>query len=249
MRNLADSGEVRRLAVLALAVPVLAACSGEQGERAEELLTRAQAAQARLTSATFDARVSFSLDRQTFGLVLDGGGYLNGRRAGDAIFTMRTEGVPSGANVDVEAVVRGGRVAMSVNGRRFSMPAPATAQRQFDWSKTMLDLARYVKEVRVHEGRVVNGEPGATITGVIDTEKLLRALAGLEPLAEAAGQATPDLDDLLDVGDIRAAVFVAERTGLIRSAVVSLTVEADGKKAKVDFTYRLKATNTTVPGL
>jgi hypothetical protein len=240
---------MRRLAVLVLAVPLLAACSGEQGERAEQLLTRAQAAQARLSSATFDARMSFSLEGQTFGLVLDGGGYLKGRRAGDAILRMRTEGVPSGANVNLQALVRSGQVSMSVNGRSFSMPVPATAQGQFDWSKTVVDLARYVKEVRVHEGRVVNGERGATITGVIDTKELLQALAGLQPLAKAAGQPTPDLDDLMDISDIRAAVFVAERTGLIRSAVVSLTIKADGKKAKVDFTYRLKSTNTTVPGL
>jgi hypothetical protein len=240
---------VRRLAVLALAVPVLAACSGEQGERAEQLLTRAEAAQARLSSATFDARMSFSIEGQTFGLVLDGGGYMKGRRAGDAIFRMRTEGVPGGASVNLQAVIRRGRASMSVNGRSFSMPAPATAQGQFDWSKTVVDLARYVKEVRVHEGRVVNGERGATITGVIDTKELLKAVAGLQPLAEAAGQSTPDLDDLMDVGDIRAAVFVAERTGLIRSAVVSLTIKADGEKAKIDFTYRLKSTNTTVPGL
>jgi hypothetical protein len=240
---------MRRFAVLVLAVPVLAACSGEQGERAQQLLTRAQAAQARLSSATFDARMSFMLEGQTFGLVLDGGGYLKGRRAGDAIFTMRTEGVPGGAQVNLQALVRGGQVSMSVNGRRFSMPAPATAPRQFDWSKTVVDLARYVKEVRVHEGRVVNGERGATITGVIDTKELLRAFAGLQPLAKAAGQSTPDLENLMDVGDIRAAVFVAERTGLIRSAVVSLTIEADGKKAKVDLTYRLRSTNTTISGL
>ena len=65
---------MRRCAVLALFVPVLAACSGEQGERAEALLTRAKAAQSRLSSATFDARMSFSFEAQTFALVLDGGG-------------------------------------------------------------------------------------------------------------------------------------------------------------------------------
>jgi hypothetical protein len=240
---------VRRFAVLALLVPVLAACSGEQGERAEELLTRAEAAQAQLSSATFDARMNVSFEGQTFALVLEGGGYLKGRRAGDAIFTMRTEGVPDGANVKLQALIRGRQVSMTVNGRRFSMPGRATAPQQFDWSKTVIDLAGYVKDVRVHEGRVVSGERGATITGVIDTKELLQALADLQPLAEAAGQPTPDLGELLDVGDIRAAVFVAGRTGLIRSAFVTLTIEAEGRQAKVGFTYRLKTTDTTIPGL
>jgi hypothetical protein len=239
---------MRRFAVLALLVPVLAACSGEQGERAEELLTRAQAAQERLSSATFDARMSFSIEDQTFALVLDGGGYLKGHRAGDSIFTVRTEGVPDGADVDLQAVVRGRTVSMTVNGRRFSMPGHASAPRQFDWLKTVLDLAGYVKDVQVHEGRVVNGERGAKIIGVIETKELMEALAGLQPLATAAGQPTPDLGDM-DVGDIRAEVFVAERTGLIRSTFVSSTIKAGGQEAKVDLTYRLKSTNTTIPGL
>jgi hypothetical protein len=239
---------MRRLAVLALAVPALAACSGEQGERAEQLLTRAQAAQGRLSSATFGARMNFTIDGQAFGLVVDGGGYMKGPRAGDAIFAMHTEDVP-GVNFNLEGVVRRGQVSMSVNGQRFSMPAPASAKQQFDWSGTMLDLARYVKQVRVHEGRVAHGEFGATITGVIDTEELLEALAGLQPLARAAGRSAPDLGDLANVGDIRAAVFVAERTGLIRSAVISLAMNAKGKTAKIDFTYRLKSTNTKIAGL
>lgn len=239
---------MRRLAVLVLAVPALAACSGEQGERAEQLLTRAQAAQSRLSSATFEARMKFSIDGQTFGLVVDGGGYMKGPRAGDAIFTMHTEDVP-GVNFNLEGVVRRGQVSMSVNGQHFSMPAPASANQQFDWSGTMLDLAGYVKEVHVHEGRVAGGEFGATITGVIDTEELLEALAGLQPLARAAGRSAPDLGDLANVGDIRAAVFVPESTGLIRSAVISLTMKSKGKTAKIDFTYRLKSTNTKIAGL
>jgi hypothetical protein len=241
---------MRSLAALAFAAVALSGCSGEQGERAQQLLTRAEAAQARLSSATFEARMNFSVDSQKFGLVIDGGGYMKGRRAGDGIFTMRTEGVPGGVNFNMEAAVRRGQVSMSVNGQRFSMPAPASAKQQFDWSNTMLDLARYVKKVRVREGRVVNGEHGATIAGVIDTSELLKALSGLQPLARAAGRSAPDLGELAEnVGDIRAAVFVAERTGLIRSAVIGLTFEAEGTKAKIDFTYRLKSTNTAVPGL
>jgi hypothetical protein len=241
---------MRRLAVLALAAFALAACSGEHGERAQQLLTRAEAAQARLASATFEARMSFSVDGQNFGLVMDGGAYMKGRRAGDGILSMRTEGVP-GMNFTMEAVVRRGQVSTSVNGQRFSMrvPAPA-AKQQFDWSGTMLDLARYVKDVRVREGRVVNGEPGATITGVLDTGEMLEAVAKLEPLAKAAGPSPFDVGELLDhLGDVRAAVFVAERSGLIRSAVIGMTMEAEGKKAKIELTYRLKSTNRAVPGL
>lgn len=80
---------MRRVAALALAVLPLLACSGEQGERAQQLLTRAQAAQAQLTSATYEARMNVSMD-----------------------------------------------------GQRFSVPLPASTTQQYDWSSTMLDLAR-----------------------------------------------------------------------------------------------------------
>jgi hypothetical protein len=73
----------------------------------------------------------------------------------------------------------------------------------------MLELARYVKDVKVREDRVVNGERGAT----------------------------------------HAARFVAERSGLIRSAVVTMSTEAQGQKADLEVRYRLRSTNRTVAGL
>ena len=53
----------------------------------------------------------------------------------------------------------------------------------------------------------------------------------------------------LRFGDIHAALFVSERTGLIRSAVITMSMEAQGKKADVELTYRLDSTNRAVPGL
>jgi len=236
---------VRRCFPLALAAIALTACSGEQGERAQQLLARAEAAQARLTSATYEARMTFKMDGQTMSLVMDGGGYLKGRRAGDQLLTMRTDGVPALGAVNMQLVVRRGRASMNLNGRRFSMPLPATARRQYDWSSTMLDLARYVKEVNVREGRVVNGEAGATIAGVLDTESMVKAAASLDVVAQAA-----NLGDMAsNLGDMRVAVFVAQRSGLIRSAVLGMSMEAEGKKADIELTYRLKSTNKGVPGL
>jgi hypothetical protein len=241
---------MRRVAALALVVLPLLACSGEQGERAQQLLTRAQAAQARLTSATYEARMSVSMDGQRFGLVMDGGAYLKGPRAGDQILSLRADGIPGVGAMDMQMLVRGRVATMSLNGQRFSVPLPASTKEQYDWSSTMLDLARYVKQVKVREGRVVNGEPGATIAGVIDTEGLLKAVSKLEPFTQAAGPAAPDFGEIAEhLGDIRAAVFVAQGTGLIRSAVINLAVDAQGKKAQIEFTYRLNSSNKAVPGL
>jgi hypothetical protein len=236
---------MRRFLPLIVLAIVLSACSGEQGERAQQLLTRAEAAQARLSSATYEARMTFMMDGQRMSLVMDGGGYFKGRRAGDQVLTMRTDGVPGVGSVNLHLVVKRGQASMTMNGRRFSLPAPSTAKQQYDWSSTMLDLTRYVKDVSVRDSRVVNGESGATISGVIDTEAMIKAASKLDVVAQAA-----NLDKFADnLGDIHAAVFVAQRTGLIRSAVIGMSMEAEGKKADIELTYRLKSTNRAVAGL
>lgn len=238
---------MRRFLPLVLCALTLPACSGEHGEQAQQLLARAEAAHARLTSATYEARIAFTMEGQKMSLVLDGGGYFKGRRAGDQLLTIRTEGVPALGAVDMQVVVRRGRATMTMNGRRFSLPVPATASatRQYDFSSTMVDLARYVKRVSVREGRVVNSEQGATIAGVIDTEAMVKALSKLDNFAQAA-----NLDTFAgSLGDIHAAVFVSQRTGLLRSAALSMAVDAEGKKADIEVTYRLKTTNRAVAGL
>jgi hypothetical protein len=236
---------MRRRAALALAVLPLAGCSGEQGERAQQLLNRAQVAQAQLSSASYEARMTFLMDGRRFSLVMDGGGYFKGRRAGDHLLTMRTDGVPGAGAFNMQLLVRRGEASMSLNGRRLSVPMSASTGQQYDWSATMLDLARYVKNVRVLEGRVANGLRGSTIAGVIDTESMVKTVSKLDTVAEAASVGK-FVDNL---GDIRAAVFVAERTGLIRSAVITMSMEAEGKKADIELTYRLNSTNKAVAGL
>jgi hypothetical protein len=185
------------------------------------------------------------MDGKKFSLVMDGGGYFKGPRTGDALLKMRTDGVPGAGAVDMELVVRGGRATMSLNGQRFAAPGTGISTQQYDWSSAVVDFARAVKKVKVREGRVVNGEPGATIVGVLDTEELVKAGAKLDALTQGANLG--DFDGKL--GDIHAALFVSTRTGLIRSAVITMKMEAEGKKADVELTYRLKSTNTAVAGL
>jgi hypothetical protein len=236
---------MRRLSALGLAAVALSACSGEQGERAQQLLTRAQVAQARLQSAEFEARIAFTMDGKKFSLVMDGGGYFKGPRKGDALLKMHTDGVPGTGAVNMQLVVRHGHATMSLNGHSFSAPGTGVTTQQYDWSSAVVDLARYVKKVKVREGRVVNGEPGVTVAGVLDTEALIKAGAKLNALTQGA-----DLGDFPGkIGDIHAAVFISTRTGLIRSAVLTMAMEAEGKKADVELTYRLKSTNKAVAGL
>jgi hypothetical protein len=236
---------MRRLAALFAALLALTACSGEEGERAQTLLTRAQVAQSKLQSATYSARMTFSVDGRRFSMVMDGGGYLKGRRAGDQRLSMRTEGVPGVGAVDMELLVRGGQLSMTMNGRTYSVPRSSSTSGQTNWATTMADLTRFVKRVKVYDNRVVNGEAGATVNGVIDTEAMVEAAARLNAFGSV-----PNIDGALDkLGDIHAALFVSKRTGLIRSAVITMSMEAQGKQADVEVTYRLDSTNSAVPGL
>jgi hypothetical protein len=181
---------------------------------------------------------------------MDGGAYLEGRRAGEQLMTMRMDGLPGLGAMNLRMVLRGGRMTTTMNGRSVSTAVPASARHEYGLSGTMIELSRYVKQVRVREGRVVNGEHGATVSGVIDTQDLLKAVTKLQSFTQATGQATPDISDLVEhVGDTRAALFISGRTGLIRSAVVGLTVEDDGDKIDLDITYRLASVNGPVPGL
>jgi hypothetical protein len=239
-----------RIAVLGLALVALAGCAGEQGDRAQQLLSRAQVAQSRLTSMSYDLRVTFAMQGQRMSLVLDGAAYLRGARAGDQLLTMRTEGVPGAAAVNMQLLIRDSTLTLAMNGRNTTMAVPSAARHQYDSSAAMLELARYVKRVKVHEGRNVNGERGATVTGVLDTEGLLKAASKLQGFSAAAGSAAPDMSEVAEnLGDTRAALFVSERSGLIRSAVLALSIDAEGRKAHVDVTYRLKTVNRVIPGL
>lgn len=240
---------MRQAAALALAAVSLTACSGEDGQRAQRLLSRAQTAQAQLVSAGYEVRMTFSVDGRQFGLVMDGGAYMKGARAGDQLLTMRTENVP-GVGLNMRMLLRRGTLTMSINGRNTTIAVPQSARQQYDWSGAMIDLARYVKHVKVREGRVVNGERGVTVAGVIDTEGLLKAATRLAGFSRAAGPAAPDMGELAEaMDDTRIAAFIATRTGLIRSAVITLGMESDGKKADVELTYRLKSVNRAIPGL
>lgn len=241
---------MRRFAAPVLAVLALTGCAGEQGERAQALLTRAQVAETRLTSSNYEARVAFEIEGHKVALVLDGGAYLRGPRAGDQALSMRLDGIPGMGSMQMGMALRGQSLVLDVNGNRSSMTVPAGSRQQYDWSSVMRELGRHVKKVRVRENRVVNGEVGATVAGVIDTEGLLKSVLRMQSLWQASGGSPVDMSELAEhVSDTRAALFISRRTGLIRSAVVGFAVEQDGKKLQVDITYRLKNVNRAVPGL
>jgi hypothetical protein len=237
---------VQGLALVAT-LGVVSACSGADAERATELLAQANAAQAKVVSASYDVRVVVSAGTQRYTMLMNGGGYFKGRRAGDQFLTMRGEGLP--VPLDFLLVSRGGRAVVRANGRTQSFPLPSggMGSQTGNWTAIVGELSRYVKSVSVRENSVVAGTPGTTISGVIDTAGLVKAAAGMSIFSQAAGAGSTALDEMAkNLGDTRVVLFIAKRTRLIRSAAITLELEAAGQEAKVELFYSLRGINRPV---
>jgi hypothetical protein len=239
---------LRRALVLALLLPValgLSACGSAEGRRAQDLLAQAQAAEANLRSATFDGAMSFTLSGRKVEILFEGAGSRRGQYV-----SMRSHGIP-GSDVDMRLVVRGDRAWLRMNGVWQSTAVPTDLGRAAKsaslGSAAFRELTKYVKDVRVNEHQVVNGEPAAIIAGELDTAGLVRSFAKLASLSDLGASNGFDLGDLDAVlGDIRAVLTVSERTHLLTSALLQLTVEAAGERVELRLSYRLTSANRPV---
>ncbi len=230
---------VRLVTVLA-AVSLLAGCSSAEGLRAQELLQQAEAAQAKLSSSTFDGSLGVSADGMNMRMSFNGATSKDGEW-----FSMRTSGLPDGGDMEMQLLVRGGRAWLNADGRWRSSAVPAGATSNGTLSAAAFQqLARHVKDVRVNEHQVIQGKSVTTIAGEIDTEGMIESFAKLGSLAEGASF---DLSKLgVDIGDIRAVLTIDERTHLLASALVSFEMKAEGKSLKLDLRYRLSGANKPV---
>jgi hypothetical protein len=237
-------GSLRAL-LLATVLPaalVLAGCSTAEGQRAQELLLAADAAQAQLTSSSFEGGLSFALSGREVGLRFEGAG---SKERG--YLSMRSDGLP-GASFDLQVVVRGEQVWMELDGGWQKLPAAAGP----DLGSASLgpaafaELARHVKDVRVTEGQLVDGRPVSVVAGEIDTVGLLGAMSKLGGLGELEPSGL-DLNELgAGIGDIEAVLTIDERTHLLDSALVTLSIDAAGEPVEVTLNYRLTSANQPV---
>lgn len=238
---------MRRLAAFPGLVAVLAACGGEDGLRAQELLLDADAAHARLSSATFSVDLTFDAMGQKGALVVEGGGYLKGKRAGDSVLRLHSEGLASGFAFTF--VTRGREAYLGVDGawQRYPLPAAARNRSGSLDLRQLLQFARYVKEVEVADGTAIDGESTTRISGVLDIAALLRSLEGLGSLPGAARLGSFDASELAArLGDVHAILLVSDRTGLVRMAIVELELEAGGQSMELKLVYRLTSADRPV---
>lgn len=246
-----DADAVIRLSVIVVGAALfLSGCSTEEGAHAQELLQQAEQAQAKLHSATFEANLGFVMDGKQIELAMKGAASTQG-----AAFSMHASGIPEATGTDFQIVVRGNRAWMSYgDGKWASMPVPAEMKQQLNGMSGSMgadafqQLASYVRDVRVAEHQQIAGKPVTTIAGEIDTAGLLQAMTKLGSLSGSGnGAFSFDLDDLgLKIGDISAVLSIDERTHLLDAALLTLGLEAQGKKLELELRYRLTSSNKPV---
>ena len=226
-----------RLVTTVVAAALLAGCSTEEGLRAQELLQRAEAAQAELRSSTFDGSMSIAAEGMSMRVIFDGATSAEGEWV-----SMRTTGVPEG-DVAMEVLHRGERFWIdSGDGWKPAPPGLAGSGGTMD-AAAFQQLARHVKDVRVSEHQLIDGEPVTTIAGSIDTQGLIESAAQLGSLAPSGF----DLSDAgIDFGDIEAVLTIDERTGLLDAALVTFSMSAAGKTLEMQVRYRLASANQPV---
>jgi hypothetical protein len=238
-----------RFLVLATTVVALAGCSGgPDATQAYDLLQRSQAAQANLSTVSYEAKSSFSVQGQKFGYTFRGQAQLQGASAGDQWLELTSQEVPGVGKITMTMVRRGSRLTVRSMGSTQEVPVPAELQGKKEaWgSFDSLDLASCVDDVDVAEGQTVNGEPATRVAGEFDPVCAFEAVGGVSSLGQNTGPA-PDLDQLRDhLGGARASLFFSERTHLLVGGLITLEVEVDGHEISFDVSYRLTGVNRPV---
>jgi hypothetical protein len=227
------------------ALPVVAGCSGADAKRAELLLAQAQAAQAAVSSESFAATLSVEAEGQELRLHVSGGTYFKGRRAGDTLLDVKVS-APVALPFKTMRVAKIGRSAwMELDGRRTDFPASATASTMRTSPLGAFDVARYVKDVKVQGGQMLDGRPVTKIVGILDTPSLLAGVSKFGSMAGATGM--PNLDGT--VGDTRVVIFVDDATHMLVAALADLAFHGDAGEVKLHLDLAISGINRPVAAL
>ena len=222
----ADLRGIRRLLALALVVSaagVVTGCSGVDVQKAQGILDQSTTAMADVKSVSFAMRMwtSGGPAGTDFTLLMHGGGYQKGKRAGESYATLNSSDAPGLGAMTI--VIRHNVLYVKAGGSWSRVPAPAN-QAAAD-PLAGFDITRYVADVRVEAGVIVGGEPMDRIAGVIDTSA---ALSGI--LGTLGGTGASGLGNASDVlGDIRAVLYVSQTTHLPMRTLIDMPMRIAGQ--------------------
>jgi hypothetical protein len=176
-------------------------------------------------------RFSVSGAPEEFSMTMRGGGYMRGKHAGDMYATVTSENLGFPKFVIVQ---RKGLLTASVDGQRLpSMPAPGDESSPLD----LLELGRYVKDVSVEHGKLIDGQRMTKLAGVVDTAGLVEE--ALAPLGDMTAFGGSDFDPSGVLGDMRVVLYLSDVTHLPMRGLVDIPMKAAGEEfdMHIDFAY------------
>jgi len=237
----------RPLAAFAVALPLLAGCSGADAVRAQQLLQQAQQAQQQASSETFSAHLNVTMHGQAMQLELSGGGYMKGSQAGDMYMDMHLSAPVAMPFSTVRVAKVGTSQWLELDGKRMALPSQSAQTGSTSTSTSPLaafDFTRYVKDVKVQGGQTLNGRAVTKIVGVLDTASLLSAFSKLGGLSQTTGASMPNLGG--HVTDTRVVAYVDDQTHMLVAALADVSVHASGGDAKLHLDLAITSVNRPV---
>lgn len=222
---------------LALSTVALTGCSGADAQRAEELLRLSDQALSEARSFRFAGRLWMEgPDAQKLTIVMSGGG--NAKQGGSSFVNMRADDIPGFPEVSV--VTRGSTAWMRAGGAWTRTEVPGGQLSGLE----QFDLSPYVKDVSVQEGLVLDGEPTAKVTGVIDTSGILEGMLGQLGGLSGTDAGLPDVSEVLE--DMRVVLYISETSYLPKRALIDMAAEVAGERIEMHMDFAITGVNEPV---
>ena len=230
----------RVLLLLALGVSplTLAACSGADAKKAQDLLAQSRVAAKSVRSESFTMKVQVDAAGQSAEVDAQGGMVLKGTGAGDFYATMNTNVPGTASPMNVVMVKRGHSMTMTTNGVSKTVPLPAgmktsSAAAGFDLNA----ITPYVKDVSVSTVDV-SGRTEDEVVGAIDGDSLLSNLPGVgKGMLSAFGAS---------MGDIKVSLFIPRDTHLVETALLDMTIHVAKQSMHMNMSYAVTGVNQPV---
>ena len=214
-------------------------CRRARGHAGVRPAAAAQVAQAKLSSVSYEAKSSFSVEGQKFGYTFKGAAQLKGASAGDQWLEMTSQDVPGSGRSRCRwsVAARGSRSGRWATMQEVPVPAELRAKQK----PGVVRLARpdVVREEASTSPRV---EPERR-AGDPHRRRIRRALRvqGRERRLGSRPErgSTPDLDQLATTSATPRHPLRVDRTHLLVGGLITLEIEVDGNELSFDVSYRL----------
>lgn len=218
------------LAVLPL---LLAACTGADAKKAEDLLAQSQVAAKSVRTEAFSMRMT--MDSSANSVVVDvlGGMVLRGTGAGDYYATVDGQ-APGASRIDLVMVKRGADVQLRLNGQTRTVSLPARVRPAAAAGFDLNAITPYVKDVSVSTIDV-NGRTEDEVTGTIDGNALIQNLPGVSTglLSRVGGS----------ISDIKVQLFIPRDSHLVETALIDMTMHVANQSLHMNLSYAVTGVN------